>query len=118
MLALIGSGVFPSPASWAAVCDVYAVVAPNWKEYVVRRRLGFTTPTAITASDVMPDVAPVTTSGGANSYAPMSHAEPLGRPNPGGSVSGQPLRSPASIAGLPDSRATVSVAPPLLTSGP
>src|SRR4051794_39588781 len=100
MLALTGTGDSPSPASCSAVCDVYAVVVPNWKKNVVWRPLGFTVPVIVAAPSVTPEVvAPVTTSGGPNSYAPMSHAGPFGRPRPRWSVAGQALSPAASIAG-------------------
>src|ERR1700674_27477 len=56
---------------------------------------------------------------GRNSYAPTSHAGPIGRGLPrwsvyGGGQSGLPL----SRAGLPVPIACVSVGPPLFCSGP
>ncbi len=53
-----------------------------------------------------------------NSYAPMSQTPPLGRATPRWSVAGQVALLAVLIAGLPASRAWVSVAPPLLANGP
>ena len=52
-----------------------------------------------------------------DSYAPISLAAPWGRPTPRWSVFGAAASSPASMAGLPDSRAWVSVGPPLSCNG-
>ncbi|MDP6452400.1 MAG: hypothetical protein QF898_03735, partial [SAR202 cluster bacterium] len=54
---------------------------------------------------------------GIRSNAPMSLAEPCGRATPRWSVFGAVLSSPASIAGLPDFSACVSVGPPLSCKG-
>src|SRR5439155_5385044 len=51
--------------------------------------------------------------GAVASCAPMSQAGTCGRVTPRWSVAGHPTSSPASIAGLPGSRARVKVGPPL-----
>jgi hypothetical protein len=63
--------------------------------------------------------------GGTNSNAPMLQCDACGRATPRWSVASglpsspmQPAASPAPIAALPPSNATVSVGPPLACKGP
>src|SRR3954454_23957915 len=93
----------PGASACAGVCDPYPVSRPNWKKTAPPIRVfGFAALPFSVAEDVPTSLAaPVAVDGGATSTAPISHAGPWGRPRPRWSVAGQPLPSPASIAGLP-----------------
>src|SRR5580700_1781958 len=86
--------------------------------HVVARAFGEIVPVAVALLVDSFDGGPVTTSGGANSYAPASQPAPWGRATPRWSGIVPHGRLIRSIAGLPALSAIVSVGPPLLASGP
>ena len=59
----------------------------------------------------------VVVAGGASSYAPASHALPVGRGTPRASAGGHPAAGAAPIAALFAASACVATGPPLLPSG-
>src|SRR5438552_1196999 len=100
---------------WIALLDLYFLLVPNWNWTVATPALGVTDAVTIAVEAVTDFARPVVAVGGATSYAPMSHPEPLGRSTPRSSVAGHPapVEGTASIAALPGASEMVCAGPAL-----